>query len=241
MLKRNISRVMMIQHNIGDSRKSFVTRDRHRGKRGSLPELHINRDESFHAALHENLRVAVEEFGIVPVNHCEKEEILGAQVLLDAADNHRPVSVANFFDDQADGVGSLLAEGLREEVRPVIEFTGGGEDAILSALRDGARRRRIIEYGRDGPRRQSYVIRHSFQSYGGRVFRAWVSIFRHGDVRLLHLSGQRGKLYPGCHFRARSVRSNCTAQNRFYIYRFAANTKEISAHPRLWALMGQRH
>src|SRR5207302_3583273 len=86
---------------------------------------------------------------------------------------------------QADGVGSLLAEGLREEVRPVIEFTGGGEDAILSALRDGARRRRIIEYGRDGPRRQSYVIRHSFQSYGGRVFRAWVSIFRHGDVRLL--------------------------------------------------------
>src|SRR5437588_7286942 len=221
MLKRNISSLMMIQHNIGDSRKSFVTRNRHRGKRGSLPELHINRDESFHAALQENLRVAVEEFGIVPVNHREKEEILGAQVLLDAADNHRAVSVANFFDDQADGVGALLAERLREEVRPVIEFTSGGEDAILSALRDGAGRRRIIEYGRDRPRRQSNVIRHSFQSYGGRVIRAWLSIFRHGDVRLLHLTGQRGKLYPGCRFRARSVRSNCTAQNRFYMDRVA--------------------
>src|ERR1700758_2077239 len=225
---------MMIQHNIGDSRKSFVTRNRHRGKRGSLPELQINRDESFHAALQENLGIAVEQFGIVPVNHREKEEILGAQVLFDAADNHRAVSVANFFDDQADGVGALLAERLREEVRPVIEFTSRGEDAIFSALRDGAGRRRIVEYGRDRPRRQSNMIRHSFQSYGLRVFRAWLSIFRHVDVRLLHLSGQRGKLYPGCRFRARSVRSHCTAQNRFYIDRFA----EINAHPWLWGVNG---
>ena len=81
------------------------------------------------------------------VDHGQKEIIALAQVLLDAADDGRTVGVADFFGNDSDGVGALVAESAREKVGTVVEFLGGGVNAVLGFLRNGASRGGIVENG----------------------------------------------------------------------------------------------
>src|SRR4029077_6215998 len=154
----------MIQHNVGYTGKGPVPRDRNGWQGGRFAQLHIDGDKSLDAALEENLGIAVQELGIVPVHHGEKEVVLLPEILLDAADYERSIRVSNFLNDHTDGVGALLAQGLREEIRPVLQLPRRLENTILGVLRNGARRRSIVQNRRDRAGSQADVLGDCFKS-----------------------------------------------------------------------------
>ncbi len=64
------------------------------------------------------------------MNHGEEEIIAFTQVLLYSADDHRSVHVADFLGDDADGIGSLYAQGSRQEIGPVLELLRCRKNAL---------------------------------------------------------------------------------------------------------------
>ena len=42
----------------------------------------------------------------MPVNHRQEEVVVFSQILLNAADDHGAVRIANLFDDDPDGIGA---------------------------------------------------------------------------------------------------------------------------------------
>src|SRR6266567_8293557 len=105
----------------------------------------------------------LQQLWIMPVDHRKKEIIILSQIFLDAADHHCAVYIANLFGDHSDRVGSPQAQGTGKKIGPVIQRSRRFDNAILCMLRDGARRRGIVQRRRDRARSQPQLFSDGLQ------------------------------------------------------------------------------
>src|SRR5579863_10083506 len=100
MVQGDASGMLMIQHNVSDPGKILMSRDSDRGQEECFGQLHVNGDKAFDAALHKQLRIALEQFRIMAVDDGEKEIIFLTEILFDAADHKRTVGISDFLGDE---------------------------------------------------------------------------------------------------------------------------------------------
>src|SRR5438105_47105 len=82
-------RQLMIEHDIGHAINVPVARNRYGGQRQLFIKRSIRGNEPFNPPGQQHLRVSLQQLRIVPMNYGEEEKIMAAQVLLNAADDHR--------------------------------------------------------------------------------------------------------------------------------------------------------
>jgi hypothetical protein len=145
MSKRQPGRGFVIDRDVSHARHMPVSGNCDRGKGRCLLDGCIDRDESLDAARYQHLRVRLQHFLIVAMNHGEEEVFRIAQILFNATDDGGSIRVANLLGDDADGKGALQAKGTCEVVRFVVEFPRRIQNAPLGVFRDSPGCRRIIQ------------------------------------------------------------------------------------------------
>ena len=140
----------MIEKNIRDAFDRPVTGDGDGGQRHGFTEHRIHGDQTFDAALQENVRIGVQEIFVVVMSDGEKEKTLLPQIAFDAADDHGSVGVSQVTGNDADGISALHAQGARQIIGAVIEFARGSENSFLGVFGNRTRGGRIIQNRRDG-------------------------------------------------------------------------------------------
>src|SRR6202451_2096027 len=110
--------------------------------------------------------------------HGKEKIFFLAQIGFDTADNRGTVTIADFFDDDSDCAGALLAQRTGKEIGAVVELPGGGMNTAFCVLRNRAGRRRVVENGRDRARSQPQMLGDGFESNDLR-FLAWLLILGH--------------------------------------------------------------
>ncbi len=98
----------------------------------------------------------------------EKEEFIFAKVRFDAANDEATVSIADFFGNNADGVGALNTERARQEVGAIIQHPGSFENSLAGVFRDGTCSGGIVQDGGHGTGRQANIFSNGFEGYGAR-------------------------------------------------------------------------
>src|SRR5215813_11808129 len=113
----------MIKDNIGHSTVMAMTghSNRRQGKR--VRQIQVNSDKSFDAALQQQLRVLVEQLGIVTVDSGQEKIATVAQVAFNSCNDGSAIRIADFLGNDADGIGSLAAQAAGQEIRLVIQFS----------------------------------------------------------------------------------------------------------------------
>jgi len=66
----------------------------------------------------QHLRIRLQQFLVVTMDYRKKKKIVLPQMLLDPADDHRAIRIADFFRDNADGIRALQSQRAREKIRP---------------------------------------------------------------------------------------------------------------------------
>ena len=115
-----------------------------------LAEFGVDEEKAVDGAIHEELGVLVDEVGAAEMADGEVEVAGLEEVLFDAEHEAGEVAFAEFGDDDPDGVGEACAEHAGVEVGAVLEFFGGGEDALTGLGRDGFGDRGVVEDDGDG-------------------------------------------------------------------------------------------
>src|ERR1700720_2524895 len=111
MLKGHQSGVAMIENDVGYAIHALVTGDRNGGQRWVVRDGCVNGDDSLNAARDQELGIGLQQSRIVTVNYGEEKIIALAQILFYSADDHRPVHVADFLCNDANGIGSPYTQG----------------------------------------------------------------------------------------------------------------------------------
>ena len=153
----------LVRREVMDAFERSVAGNGDRGKRQRLAEQSIDRDKSFHASLHKDVRISVQQLFIVMVGDGQKKKALLSKIPLDPADDHRSVCVAEVPGDYADCVGTLHAKRARQIIGPVIQLARSRKDALLGVFWNGASRGGIIQHRRDCAGRESNVFSDGFQ------------------------------------------------------------------------------
>src|SRR5258708_36887033 len=97
------------------------------------------------------------------MNDGQEKVIVLTEIGLNSANDQRPVGVPDLLDDKSNSVGALLAQRSCQEVWPVVQFPGSCMDPLPRALRNGPRRRGIVQDRRDSASRQADMFRDFFQ------------------------------------------------------------------------------
>src|SRR5258708_36050289 len=97
------------------------------------------------------------------MNDGQEKVIVLTEIGLNSANDQRPVGVPDLLDDKSNSVGALLAQRSCQEVWPVVQFPGSCMDPLPRALRNGPRRRGIVQDRRDSASRQADMFRAFFQ------------------------------------------------------------------------------
>src|SRR5216683_211012 len=113
---------LVIQHNIGHAFHALMPCHRHRRQRQLFHDGRVCRNEAFHPARQEHLRIGLKQLRIMPVDHCQEEIVILSQVFFNAANDHRAVSIANLFRDHANRIRSLQSQSARKKIRSVVQF-----------------------------------------------------------------------------------------------------------------------
>src|SRR6267154_4326716 len=95
MVQRELYCFLVIQDDIRNARHRVVPGHGDRRNGGRFLHRGIDRDEPFHSARLKELRVTGHHLWIVPVDNRQEEVIALLEVLLDAADDLRTVSIAD--------------------------------------------------------------------------------------------------------------------------------------------------
>ena len=95
----------------------------------------------------------------------EVEVALLEEKVFDAAHDGGGVAVADLGDDDADGEAALGAQGAGKEVGSILEFSGGGEDAVFRFLGDGVGDRGAVDDQGDGGGGERQVFRQPLQTH----------------------------------------------------------------------------
>jgi len=124
------------------------------GSAGFFWNRSVNGYEPFDASRNQEIRICLQQFLVVTVRDSQKEKITLAQKLFDAADDDRAVRVANFLQNHANRkkffcTRKLLASMLGR----YFSSARRGQNSLPCRLRNGTRRRGIVQHGRNGSRR----------------------------------------------------------------------------------------
>ena len=98
----------------------------------------------------------------------EKEEFIFAKVRFDAANDEATVGIADFFSNNADGIGALNAKRACQEVRAIIQHAGSLENSLAGVFRNGTCSGGIVQDGGYGTGRQANIFSNGFEGYGAR-------------------------------------------------------------------------
>ena len=137
----------VIDGDVGDARHMPVSGNSDRGKCRCLLDGGIDGDEPLDPTRYQHLRVGLQHFLIVAMNHGEKEVFRIAQILFDAADDGGSVGIADLLSDDADGIGALQAKGTREVIRLVVELPRRVENTSFRVFGNCPGCRRIVQCG----------------------------------------------------------------------------------------------
>lgn len=138
MLQDEPGGAVVIEDDVGDVGDVLMAGDGNGRKDGLLVNGGVNCNDAFGAAGKKQLGIGAHELLVMAVDDGEEEEIVLAEFGLDAADEICTVGVADFFGDDADRVAALDAKGAREEIRAIVEFAGGLENALPGVFGNGA-------------------------------------------------------------------------------------------------------
>ena len=86
MSERNPGSAIMIENYVGNSLEMPVPGDSNRRQWQRMWEVQVDRDKAFHAALQQQLRVGLQQLGIMAVDAGKEEIILLTQIAFDAGD-----------------------------------------------------------------------------------------------------------------------------------------------------------
>src|SRR5208282_202475 len=128
----------VVEHNIGDAVDGPMTGKRDYRNSEIVLQRGINGKESFRAAPQKHLAILFDQILAVPVVRGEIEVARFHQVVSDAAHDLSVVAIAQFGNQNSDGVGSPTAERTSQEARLVVQLFGGGLDAVPRCLWNGA-------------------------------------------------------------------------------------------------------
>jgi hypothetical protein len=134
--KRHAGRDVVIEHDVGDAGIPAVRGDADDGDGNVEGELRVDEEKAVDAAQEEFL-ILVFEIGLAEMADCEVKKAFLEEILLDAEHDAGEVALAEFGSDDADGVGETGAQHAGVQVGAVIEFFGGGVNALLGDGRDG--------------------------------------------------------------------------------------------------------
>src|ERR1700682_6652669 len=115
------------------------------GQRRSRQNRGVHGNEAFHASGLQHLGIGLEKLLIVEAAYGEKEKIVFAQVLLDAANDHGAVGITDFFRDNSDRMRPFSPQRPRKIIWSVVKFARGFEEAIFCMFGNRLRRTRLIE------------------------------------------------------------------------------------------------
>jgi hypothetical protein len=153
-------RSLVIQHNVGHSFDARMTRHRHGWKHQRFFDRRVRRDKPFHSTCQQHMCISLQQSRVVPVKHYQEEVIIFSKVFFDAADHHRTVGGADLFGNHPYRIRPFQPQRAREKIRPVIQFTRRGDNALFGVFGDGPRCGRIVQCCGDCPWSQSCVLRN---------------------------------------------------------------------------------
>src|SRR5260221_8574283 len=102
------------------------------------------------------------------MNDGQEKVIVLTEIGLNPVNAQRPVGVPVLLDDKSNSVGAFFAQRSCQEVRPIVQFPGSCMDPLPRALRNGPRRRGIVQDRRDSASRQADMFRDFFQRDSSR-------------------------------------------------------------------------
>jgi hypothetical protein len=156
---------IVIEHGVGNAGNLAVSRDAD-GRNGDfVVKLGVDGQEAVDGAVHQQVGILLDEVGTSEMAHCEVEEALLHEVLLDAEHDAGEVAFGEFGDDDADGVRKTRAQHAGVHVGSVVEFFGGCLDSLMGGLRDGLCDRGVVKYDRDSCGGEIKVLGEDFKGY----------------------------------------------------------------------------
>ena len=138
----------MVERDIGDAADHAVPGNCRDRDWEVVFECGVDGDERLCAAAEQHAAVLFDQIFSVAMMRGEIKIAGFHQVVANTAHDLRVVTVAEFGDEDADGQRAAIAERTSEETGLVIEFLGGGFDAVASGLRDSAARN-VIQHHRN--------------------------------------------------------------------------------------------
>src|SRR5262249_54383506 len=122
VLEGQLGGPLMVQHDVDYTFGIVVTRDCNNRHRQIVVPRRIDRDKAIDGALQKQAGIFVDQISAVTMAGDEVEISLLQQIVLDAAHDHGGISIANFWNDDANGKTALCAERARQEIGPIIEL-----------------------------------------------------------------------------------------------------------------------
>ena len=112
-------------------------------------------DQTFDAAIHQQVEIAGQLFGVVVRVHHDGLIAGGAERFLNAAQDEGAEGIGEIEDHDADGVAAAAAQRARKEVGAVAHSFRGFADALFGSGGDVAREGRVIEHDGNGGWREA--------------------------------------------------------------------------------------
>ena len=156
----------MIESDIGDTLYVIVSGDGDDGDGEVEMPGRVDGDEAVDGAFQKHSWVFVDEIGAMAMAGDEIEVTLLQEIVFDSAHDGGGIAVADFGDDDSDGEAALGTQGAGEEIGTILEFAGGGEDAVFGVLRDGIGDAGSINDEGDGGGGEVKVLREFFEAHG---------------------------------------------------------------------------
>ena len=174
----------VVEDDVGDVGEFGVAGDEDGGEGERVGELGIDGEDAFDAAGLEEGWVLVDEGLLVTMVDGEVEIALFHEEVADAGEDLRVIAFAEDGEEDADASHGLAEEGAGDHVGLVVEFGGGGADALAGGFGDGAAGGVVQDEG-DCRGAQAEVLSEHLQAHAAGVgnvgFGIWivrVSFFR---------------------------------------------------------------
>lgn len=136
MLESETRGVVVVELDGDDAGAALVAGDGDERDGKRLGDGGVDGDDAFDGAGDEHARIAVEELGAVAVADDEVEEAGLEQLVLDAGEDGGGVALADFGDDDANGVSAAFAEAAGDGVGGVTVLGCGGENTLAGGRGD---------------------------------------------------------------------------------------------------------
>jgi len=109
MLERYAGSSLVIEDNVSDPLQGAVAGHTDCREKRRLEETSIYGDKAFHTPLEQKLCVVAKHVQVVTMNYRQEKVIVLAEIRLNPADDHGPVSVADLLEDKSYGISAFLA------------------------------------------------------------------------------------------------------------------------------------